>query len=108
VGGDFFDFVPAGADAYLMKGVIHDWPDGDAARILRNVRRAIRADGTLLIVDNLDSGARPAGFGDLLMMVIGGRDRSEAELRSLLAGTGFAITRIIPTEASSVIECRPV
>jgi SAM-dependent methyltransferase len=108
VGGDFFDFVPAGADAYLMKGVIHDWPDGDAARILRNVRRAIRADGTLLIVDNLDSGARPAGFGDLLMMVIGGRDRSEAELRSLLDGTGFAITRIIPTEASSVIECRPV
>jgi SAM-dependent methyltransferase len=108
VGGDFFDSVPEGADAYLMKGVIHDWPDDDAARILRNTRRAMRAGGTLLLVDSIDSGARPAGLGDLLMLAIGGRDRSEADFRSLLAAAGFAVARIIPTEASSVIECHPV
>jgi hypothetical protein len=45
---------------------------------------------------------------ELLMLVIGGRERAEADFRSLLAATGFALTRIIPTEASSLIECRPV
>ncbi len=108
VGGDFFDSLPAGVDAYLLKGVIHDWPDDDADRILRNVRRAIRADGTLLLVEALDSAARPAGFGDVLMLVIGGRDRSETEFRALLAATGFAVARVIATEANSVIECSPV
>jgi hypothetical protein len=108
VGGDFFDCVPEGAGAYLMKGVIHDWPDHDAARILRNTRRAVRADGTLLLVDTVDSDARPAGLGDLLMLAIGGRDRTEADFRSLLAAAGFALTRIVPTEASSVLECHPV
>ena len=72
------------------------------------MRRAIRADGTLLLVEALDSAARPAGFGDLLMLVIGGRDRSETEFRALLAATGFAVARVIATEANSVIECSPV
>jgi hypothetical protein len=108
VGGDFFDSVPEGADAYLLKGVIHDWPDDDAARILRNTRRAIPAGGTLLVVEPIDSGARPAGLSDLLMLAIGGRDRSETEFRALLAAAGFELTRLIPTEASSVIECHPV
>ena len=107
-GGDFFDSVPAGAEAYLLKGVLHDWPDDDAARILRNVRRAIRPDGTLLLIETVDSDTRPAGLGDLLMLVIGGRDRREADFRALAAATGFALTRIIRTEASSVIECNPV
>jgi len=109
VGGDFFESAPEGADAYLLKGVIHDWPDEDAARILRNVRRAMRPDGTLLLLENLaDSPARPVGVIDLLMLVLGGRERTEGDFRSLLAATGFAINRIIPTEASTVIECRPV
>jgi len=109
VGGDFFESVPEGADAYLLKGVIHDWPDEDAARILRNTRRAIRPGGTLLLIEGLaDSPARPVGLMDLLMLVLGGRERTEGDFRSLLAGTGFAIGRIIPTEVSSVIECHPV
>jgi SAM-dependent methyltransferase len=109
VGGDFFHSVPEGADAYIMKGVIHDWPDQDATRILENARRAIRPAGTLLLVENLaDAAARPAGVMELLMFVIGGRERTEAEFRALLAGTGFAISRIIRMEATSLIECHPV
>jgi SAM-dependent methyltransferase len=109
VGGNFFDFVPEGADAYLLKGVIHDWQDEDAARILRNVRRAIRPDGTLLLIEGLvDSATRPVGLMELLMLVLGGRERTEADFRSLLSATGFSFTRIIPTETSSLIECHPV
>lgn len=108
VGGNFFDSVPAGADAYLLKGVLHDWPDDDAVSILRNTRAAIRPDGTLLLIENiLDSAARPAGLIDLLMLVIGGRERTEADFRSLLDSTRFSLIRIIPTEASWLIECHP-
>lgn len=108
VGGNFFDSVPGGADAYLLKGVLHDWPDDDAVSILRNTRAAIRPDGTLLLIENiLDSAARPAGLIDLLMLVIGGRERTEADFRSLLDSTRFSLTRIIPTEASWLIECHP-
>jgi hypothetical protein len=109
VGGNFFDSVPAGADAYLLKGVLHDWPDDDAARILCNTRAAIRPDGTLLLIENIvDSADRPAGLIDLLMLVVGGRERTEADFRSLLDSTRFCLSRIIPTEASWLIECHPV
>jgi hypothetical protein len=109
VGGNFFDAIPKDADAYLLKGIIHDWPDDDAARILGNTRRAIRPDGTLLLIEGIvDSTARPVGLMELLMLVIGGRERSEAEFRSLLASVDFSLARIIPTGTSSLIECHPV
>ncbi len=108
VGGNFFDSVPEGADAYLLKGVIHDWPDEDAAKILRNTRRAMRPGGTLLLIENIvDSTARRPGLMELLMLVLGGRERREADFRTLLAASGFAISRIVPTEVFSVIECHP-
>jgi hypothetical protein len=109
VGGSFFESVPQGADAYLMKGIIHDWPDIDAARILRNTRSAMRPNGTLLLMERVaDSAAHPSGLMELLMLVIGGRERTEADFRSLLADTGFSLTRIISTKASTLIECHPV
>jgi hypothetical protein len=109
VGGNFFDSVPQGADVYLMKGVIHDWPDIDAARILRNTRSVMRLDGTLLLMERIvDSAAYPSGLMELLMLVIGGCERTEADFRSLLAETGFSLTRIISTKASTLIECHPV
>ena len=109
VGGNFFDSVPQGADVYLMKGVIHDWPDIGAARILRNTRSVIRLNGTLLLMERIsDSGTHPSGLMELLMLVIGGCERTEADFRSLLADTGFSLTRIISTKASTLIECHPV
>jgi hypothetical protein len=109
VGGDFFDSVPKGADAHILKGVIHDWPDEDATKILRNIRRAIRPGGALLLVEGLvDSADCPAGVSELVMLVIGGREGTEDELRSLLAVSGFTLARVIPTGRSSLIECHPV
>jgi hypothetical protein len=92
-----------------MKGVIHDWPDDDAIKILQTIRRAIPPDGILLLVESLaGADARPTGLSDLLMLVIGGRDRTEADFRSLLAATGYSLNRIINTAASSIIECHPI
>jgi hypothetical protein len=111
VGGDFFDGVPEGGDAYLLKGVIHDWPDARAMTILKNCRRAIRSGGTLILVDNVLTGSDDPGRAlmDLLMMVLtGGRERTEAEFRSLLGKAGFALTRVIPTRGHSILESRPI
>lgn len=108
VGGDFFNSVPECGDAYLLRGVIHDWPDQDAIKILRNTHRAMGLGGTLLLIENVIDAHRPVGMIELLMLVIGGRERTEANFRSLLAAAGFAITRIAPAEGTSVIECRVV
>jgi hypothetical protein len=109
VGGSFFDSVPEGGDLYLMKGVIHDWPDVDAVKILRATRRAVGSAGTLLLIESLiDSAGQPVGMMELLMLVIGGRERTTADFRSILASSGFEIVRTIPAGRSSLIECRPV
>jgi hypothetical protein len=109
--GDFFDSVPAGADAYLLSGVIHDWPDGPAATILKNVRRAIRPEGRLLVLDAvLTRSNDPAqAMMDLAMMVLtGGQERSESQFRSLLSGAGFSLMSVKPTMGASVLESRPI
>jgi SAM-dependent methyltransferase len=111
VAGDFFDRVPEGGDAYVLKGIIHDWPDETAVEILKNCRRAIRPDGTLIVVDNVLTGSDDPGRAlmDLLMMVLtGGRERTEREFRSLLHDARFALTRVISTRGHSILESRPV
>ena len=111
VGGNFFEHIPPGADAYYMQHIIHDWNDESALKILRNVRQALagRPDGRLILVDMVlpaDSRPHPAKLLDLLMLMFpGGRERTEQEWRELLAKAGFTITRIVPTKApDSVIE----
>jgi hypothetical protein len=115
--GSFFEKVPTGPDAYLMKHVIHDWDDERATTILRNVRAAVPAHGKLLIVEGVyppridqSLGSRGSASNDVNMLVgTGGRQRDEGEFRSLYAGAGFRLTRIIPTPARvAVIEGVPV
>jgi hypothetical protein len=109
VGGSFFDAVPEGPGVYLLNRVIHDWTDEDAVRILRNTHRAMRPDGTLILIESFaDSAGRPSGLMEMLMLVVGGRERTEAEFRTLLEGAGFTIARIAPTESSALIECHPL
>jgi O-methyltransferase domain len=112
VGGDFFESVPSGADAYLLKGIIHDWNDEAAVKILKNCRRAIRAGGTLLLLETVlipPSSDPASALMDLLMMVLtGGRERTEAEFRSLLGEAGFSLAQVISTPVASIIEACPV
>ena len=111
--GDFFEAVPAGADLHILKQIVHDWDDEHAARILTNCHRALAPGGKLLLVemvvppDNRPSGVQPM---DLHMMVmLGGRERTEAEFESLLGGMGFRMERVIPTRSPfSVIEATRV
>jgi SAM-dependent methyltransferase len=112
IAGDFFDSVPEGADAYLLSGVIHDWDDDRAITILRNCRRAMAENGRVLIVDMVvpKNGAKCfSKLLDLNMLVMtGGRERTEAEFRALLDASGYKLTKIISTMApQSVIEAIP-
>lgn len=108
VAGNFFESVPEGADAYLLRAVIHDWEDEAAMRILRVVRRAIRRDGTLLIMEPViapPNKGRDAKFSDLNMLVSpGGRERTREEFEVLLDASRFQLTRVVGT---MVVEAIP-
>lgn len=106
VGGDFFVSVPAGADGYLLKSVLHDWDDERASAILAQCRTAMTAQTTLLLIERVlperleaGNGAWQAGYADLNMLLYtpGGRERTVGEFRSLLDATGFALQQVIPT-----------
>jgi C-methyltransferase len=111
-GGSFFDSVPSGGDAYVIKSVIHDWPDGQALTILRNVRAAAGADATLLLVEMVlpEHHRDFAGkWVDLEMLLqANGRERAAAEYRDLLRQAGFRMTRVVQTASPfSVVEATP-
>ncbi len=111
VGGSFFDAVPQGADAYMMRHIIHDWDDDKSLTILRNCHRAMSPDSKLLVVESvIPPGNDPFGgkFLDLVMLLIpGGKERTEDEYRTLFDKAGFELTRIVPTDTEvSIIEAR--
>jgi len=113
VGGDFFTAVPDDGDAYLLKAVIHDWPDDESVAILRTCRKAIRESGRLLLIEQLLDQAPDAvrtAFSDLNMLVApGGRERELSEYGALLSAAGFRLDRAIPTGTDVfVIEAVPV
>jgi hypothetical protein len=112
-GGDFFRAVPAGGDAYLMKHIIHDWPDDKATTILKNCRKAVNPGGKLLLVEIVIKPGNEPDLGkiiDLEMLVLpSGRERTEAEYAALFAGAGWRLTRVVPTNSPmQVIEGEPV
>ncbi len=112
VGGSFFDSVPTGADAYLLKAIIHDWLDAEAIQILRTCRRAMRDDARLLLVEQLlGQGPDPVqtAFSDLNMLVSpGGQERTLEEYGALLAASGFSLTGVTETGTPVfVIEAVP-
>jgi SAM-dependent methyltransferase len=111
IAGSFFDAVPEGADAYVLRHILHDWDDEKSLTILRNCHRAMRPDGTLLVLESvIPPGNEPFGgkFLDLVMMLIpGGKERTAAEYRTLFEGAGFELTRIWPTGSElSIVEGR--
>jgi len=116
-GGSFFEDVPAGADAYLLRAVLHDWDDERAIAILANCRRAMTGEATLLIVEcvmpeRAEQGKMADAYLlDLEMLVNtpGGRERTAAEFTSILEAAKFCVTRIVPTTTPvCLIEARPL
>ena len=109
VAGDFFESVPAGGDAYIMKHIIHDWDDERSISILRNCHRAMKDGGRLLLVEMVIAPGNEPSLGKLMdinMLILpGGLERTEAEYRELFAAAGFRLTKIIPTASPvSIIE----
>ena len=109
VAGNFFESVPEGGDAIILKWIIHDRNDEQSVAILKNCRRALPENGNLILVEAVvPASSEPhfAKFIDLNMLVMtGGRERTEEEFRSLYEASGFKLIRIVPTESPfSVIE----
>jgi O-methyltransferase len=109
VAGDFFAFVPSGADVYLLKHVLASWPDEQCLRILRTCRGAMPAHGRLLAVNAMippGNEPHPGKTIDMLMMtVLNGKGRTRAEYEALLTAAGFTVTRFLePSPHASVVE----
>jgi len=106
--GDFFEGVPKGGDAYIMKYILHDWNDGECVKILANCRAAMNEKGKVLVVDNVVSVGNDPSWGKLLdmqMLIIGGRERTKQEFATLFASAGLKLTRIVPTKCPlSIVE----
>ena len=113
VAGSMFEDIPAGADAYIMKYIIHDWYDAECIKLLSQCRKGIRPGGRLLVVDQVvPAGNDPAisKIVDLEMLVLpGGMERTEKQFRDFFAASGFRLERIIPMPAPQcIIEGVPV
>jgi len=102
--GDFFEALPEGADAYLLKYIIHDWGDGECVSILSNCRRAMDPDGRVLVIENViapGNGPCPGKMLDLTMMLMeGGRERTAEEFSNLFERAGLRLRRQIPLAGS--------
>ncbi|MGH3595073.1 MAG: methyltransferase [Mycobacterium sp.] len=109
--GSFFDRVPGGGDAYILKNIMHDWPDEKAVQILRNVRTAAGRQATVLLVELVipkHDRDFPGKWADLEMLLnLAARERTAAEYRELLSRAGFRMTRVVQTASPlSVVEAR--
>jgi 2,7-dihydroxy-5-methyl-1-naphthoate 7-O-methyltransferase len=109
VGQSFFDPLPAGADLYLLKNVLADWPDREAIDLLRRCAEAARPAGRIVVLSGVspDGGRGPSP--ELLMMVlVGGKDRSLSEFRELARAAGLEVHAAERQPSGRfVVECRP-
>ena len=116
VAGDFFKSVPPEGDCYLLRLILHDWDDAHALRILETVRRAMGPGSRLLVIDHLlparadaSPESRVALNMDMHMFVLfGSRERTEADLRQMLAAAGYEVERVAPTAPTRTVVARAV
>jgi hypothetical protein len=114
IGGNFFESVPAGSegggfDTVMMSHIIHDWDDAKGLAIMKNCRKAVKTGAKLLLLENV---LRPGNEPDLgkiidleMLVVVGGKERSEEEFAGLMRASGWMLTRVVPTPAGlSVVE----
>jgi hypothetical protein len=110
--GDYFKSVPLGADGYVLKTILHDWRDGEALQILRNVATAMQPEGRLIVIEALlDRPGNAFDIGKLMdlssLVLAGGPDRGLVEIEELMRASGFRVTRVTrTTNALAVLEAR--
>lgn len=111
VGGSFFDEIPAGADAYLLKRVLYHWDDAQACALLSNIRSAMRSDSRLLLLEPIAEPGDELNAGKLydliLLTMAGGGLRSIEEIEALLDKSGLRLTRVIRTMMFPLMEIVP-
>jgi ubiquinone/menaquinone biosynthesis C-methylase UbiE len=114
VEGSFFDVLPPGVDAYVLKKVIHNWDDEQAIAILTKCRRAMPRSGRLLLVEPIIPPDNIRSFNKLLDLLLlvwhgSGKARTETEHRAILAASSLEVARVVPTESwLSIIEASPI
>jgi hypothetical protein len=114
IGGSFFETVPDGGDIYMMKMILHDWPDARAEEILRNCHAALHSKSRLLLIERVLPSAPPYDLEpfmlDIVMLLeLGALERTETQWQALLTRSGFRLTRVIPTPVPlKIIEALPV
>jgi 2,7-dihydroxy-5-methyl-1-naphthoate 7-O-methyltransferase len=106
----FFDPLPSGADLYMLKSVLSDWPDTEAKSILERCAEAARPHGRLVVVNGVSPDGLDAPDPNLLMMVlVGGKERSLSEFRSLAQSAGLKVEKTSPKGSERfLVECRPL
>jgi hypothetical protein len=107
--GSFFDPLPAGAGGYLLSGVLHDWDDDDAARILRRCAEAASGTGKVLVMEHIEDAYTASNTeGDLRMLCyVQGRERTRGQLDELARSVGLQVRSVKPAGAHSLIELLP-
>lgn len=110
--GSYFESVPRDADAYLLKHTLHDFSEAQIQAVLKNIRDAISADGSLFVIEYVLPGNNTRHIGNIidlwLMLLLGARERTEQQYSDLLAAAGFKLSRVIPTASPvSIIEAVP-
>jgi len=111
IAGDFFKSVPAGADLYLLKHIVHDWDDEAVRILLSHVSQAMAPGGTVAVVELLipeDGTPSPASLMDINMLVmLPGKERTVSEIKQLFDTAGLALTRVVQTPSPfSLLEAR--
>ncbi|TDD50567.1 methyltransferase [Saccharopolyspora elongata] len=105
VSGSFFDPLPAGADAYLLSDILHDWDDEHARRILTECRRAATPNGTVVVIEPVRGHGVGTAMDLFMLMCFGGRERTVDELTELAAGCGLLLHSSVPvTEGRMALE----
>jgi hypothetical protein len=109
VAGDFFESVPPGGDAYLMKYILHNWDDESCVRILTNCREVMHPNGRVLVADPVIAPGNQREWGKLLdiqmMVLLSGKERTKEELSGLFKKAGLKLKRVIPTSCPlSLVE----
>jgi hypothetical protein len=110
--GTYFDKLPAGADAYVLKHILHDFQEPECLALLKNVREAVAPDGKVLVIEYVPGGNNERDFGNVidlwLMLLLGAKERTLPEYTELFARAGLNIVRTVPTSCPvSIIEAVP-